>query len=81
MSNTILNSAEWERMKRSVGPESQSDSRSRRKQELKKLSSQKYEHWPNTLDALRQKKLSFIEEKAEAEEMERQAVDKLVGER
>ncbi len=79
MSNTILNSSDWERMKRSVLPDSVNDSKSRRKEELKKLSTEKYKHWPNTLDALRQKKLNFVEEKAHAEELARQEVDRQVS--
>lgn len=76
MSSTILNSSDWERMKRSVLPDTVNDSKSRRKEELKKLSTEKYKHWPNTLDALRQKKLNFVEEKANAEELARQEVDR-----
>lgn len=64
----------------SVGPETKNDARSRKKEQLKKLSSDKYQNWPNTLDALRQKKLNFVAQKAEAEELARQEVDKAEAE-
>lgn len=68
--------SDFERMKRSVGPADVNDYASRRKEELKKLSSDRYKHWPNTLDALREKKLNFVAEKAKNEELARQEVDR-----
>jgi hypothetical protein len=78
MSGTVISLSDFERMKRSVGQQSVNDSAARRKEELKKLSSDRYKHWPNTLDALREKKLNFVAEKAKQEELARQEVDRQV---
>ena len=74
----MISMSDFERMKRSVGPADVNDYASRRKEELKKLSSDRYKHWPNTLDALREKKLNFVAEKAKNEELARQEVDRQV---
>jgi len=50
--------------------------RSQRRAELKKLSEQRYKKWPNTLENLRLKKMSFMKDKAEAEEEARREVDR-----
>lgn len=76
MSGTVISLSDYERMKRSVGPAGVNDRASRRKEELKKLSSDRYKHWPNTLDALRAKKLNFVAEKKHNEELARQEVDR-----
>jgi hypothetical protein len=47
-----------------------------RKVELKQLSNEKLKHWPNTLEAIRIKKESFIKDREESDELERQEVDK-----
>jgi len=81
MSGTVIDASEWNRIIASVGPETKNDARLKRKEELKKMSSDKYQNWPNTLDALRQKKLNFVAQKAEQEELARQEVDREEAER
>ena len=46
---------------------------------LKNLSNERVKHWPNTLEALRNKKESFIKDKNEREELERQEIDRQVS--
>jgi hypothetical protein len=79
MPENVVSISDWERMKRSVGPSTVNDQATRRKEELKKLSSDRYQHWPNTLDAVREKKLNFVAEKAREEELARQEVDRHVS--
>ena len=79
MSGSILSLSEYERIKRSVLPPTHNDSRTRRRAELKQLSNDKQRNWPNTLDALRQKKIDFVKDKADAEEKARQEVDRIVS--
>jgi len=63
-------------MKASVLPPSYNDSKQRKREMLKKLSEEKKEKWPNTLEALRLKKESFLAEKAQREEEVRQEIDR-----
>lgn len=79
MAGTVISQSEWNRIVHSVGPETKNDAKMKRKEELKKLSSDKYSHWPNTLDSLREKKLNFVAEKARQEELARQEVDRQVS--
>lgn len=71
--NTISRS-DLERIKNSVKPETQ-DSFKDRKAELKKKSEDRLQHWPNTLEALRKKKESFLKDKEDALEEQRRKVD------
>lgn len=80
MSGTVLSASEFDRIRRSVGPSTINDSKTRKKEELKKLSSERYKHWPNTLDALREKKLNYVSQKAHEEELARQEVDRVEAE-
>ena len=75
---TVLPLDELERMRRSVRPAEYIDVKGRRKAELKKLSQDRLQHWPNTLEAARLKKESYLAEKAQREEEARQEVDKIV---
>jgi len=75
---TVLPLDELERMRRSVRPAEYHDVKGRRKAELKKLSQDRLQHWPNTLEAARLKKESYLAEKAQREEEARQEVDKIV---
>lgn len=50
--------------------------RTQRRAELKKLSEQRYRKWPNTLENLRLKKMSYLKDKAEAEEEARRQMDR-----
>lgn len=50
----------------------------RRRAELKRLSNERVKNWPNTLEALRKKKESFLKEREETEELRRQEQDREV---
>jgi len=78
MTSQVLSSAELERMRNSVLPAEVNDLKGRRRAELKKLSQDRLQHWPNTLEAARLKKESYLAEKAQREEEARQEVDKIV---
>ena len=66
-------------MRLSVLPPEHNDYKAARRAELKKLSQDRLQHWPNTLEAARLKKESFLAEKAQREEEARQEVDKIVS--
>lgn len=75
----VLTKSELERIRGSLNDHSDSmKSTMNRKAELKKLSEDRVKHWPNTLEAMRKKKESFLKDKAEQEEMKRQEIDKQV---
>ncbi len=78
MSGTIVTRAELERLRARADEtgQAQSDYKSRRRAQLKKMSDEKMKHWPNTLEANRIKKLQFVEEKARKEEEARQELDR-----
>jgi len=63
-------------MRASVLPPEFNDTKQRKRDELKKLSEDKKAKWPNTLEALRLKKESFLAEKAQREEEARQEIDR-----
>jgi hypothetical protein len=73
---TSLSRAEIERMKASVLPPVENHLRVERKAELKRMSDDRQKHWPNTLEALRRKKESFIRDREEKEELKRQEIDR-----
>lgn len=74
----ILSRSEIERMKRSTMPVEYKDQKSLRKAELKLLSEARQENWPNTLQAMRKKKESFLKEREDREELRRQEIDREV---
>lgn len=74
----MLTRAEIERMKASVLPPVDNNFRASRKAELKQLSNDRMENWPNTLEALRKKKESFTKDREEKEERRRQEIDREV---
>lgn len=63
-------------MRRSVLPPTENHAREQKRAHLKHLSNEKLKHWPNTLDALRLKKESFLKEKAAEEELKRIDIDR-----
>ena len=77
----MLSLDELDRIRMSVQPAEVSDAKGRRRAELKKLSQDRLQHWPNTLEAARLKKESYLAEKAQREEEARQEVDKVVSSR
>ena len=78
MAAQILSRDELDRIRKSVLPADHNDLKARRRTELKKLSQDRLQHWPNTLEAARLKKESYIVEKLQKEEEARQEVDKIV---
>lgn len=76
----VLSRAELERIREEakldnsakINPEKQ------RKLDLKRKSQERVQHWPNTLEALRKKKESFLKDRAEEEEQKRQEIDRQV---
>ena len=72
----MISKNEIERMKRSVLPPTENYDREQKKAHLKQLSNEKQKHWPNTLEALRLKKESFLKEKAAEEERKRVEIDR-----
>lgn len=81
MSNrgVVISRNEIERMRQSVLPPSETvNVRLEKMKTLKKLSNDRVKNWPNTLEALRSKKESFIKEREQIEEAKRQEVDREV---
>ena len=78
MSN-IMSRAELERIKASVLPSIENNSKLERKKALKAKSDERLKNWPNTLEALRLKKESFIKDREAEEEAKRQEIDREVG--
>lgn len=75
----VITYSELERMRASVAPISSTErARLGRKEELKKLSEDRIQHWPNTLDANRTKKESFMKDREAKDELRRQEIDKQV---
>lgn len=76
----ILDRSEIERMKLSVMEIPPDNSKQIKRAQLKKLSQDRLQHWPNTLEALRKKKENFLKDKADEEERKRQEIDKMEAE-
>lgn len=77
MSN-LLSRKELERIKASILPSVEDNSKLERKKELKKKSEDRLKNWPNTLEALRLKKESFLKDREAEEEAKRQEIDREV---
>ncbi len=73
-----MSRAELERIKASVLPSIENNSKLERKRALKAKSDERLKHWPNTLEALRIKKESFIKDREAEEEAKRQELDREV---
>ena len=71
----ILDKVDFERMKASVLPSADDFSREEKRKHLKKLSNDRMKNWPNTLEAMRLKKESFMKDKDEKEEARRRVLD------
>lgn len=76
----VLTKAELERMRAEarIGGQAAESKEQKRRAELKRLSNERVKNWPNTLEALRKKKESFMKEREDAEELRRQQQDKEV---
>jgi hypothetical protein len=77
MSNLISRS-ELERIKASILPSVEDNSRIQKKRALKEKSEARLKNWPNTLEALRIKKESFLKDREAEEEARRQEIDREV---
>ena len=75
---TTLTRSDIERMRASVLPPVENVYKLERKAELKRMSDERQKHWPNTLEALRNKKESFTRDREEKEELKRQEIDREV---
>ena len=75
----VLTKAELERMRATIrGPQGDTTVQDR-KAHLKQLSNDRMKNWPNTLEALRKKKESFLKDREEKEELKRQEIDREVS--
>lgn len=74
-----MSRAELERIKASVLPSIENNSKLERKRALKAKSDERLKNWPNTLEALRIKKESFIKDREAEEEAKRQEIDREVS--
>eukprot|EP00981_Chlorochromonas_danica_P005354 scaffold1084_cov250-Ochromonas_danica.AAC.5 len=74
----ILTKEELDRIRGSVRPKDDAMRTSAidRKARLKAMSAERVKHWPNTLEALRNKKETFLKDRAEKEEARRQEMDR-----
>jgi hypothetical protein len=71
-----LTRSEINRMRQEAAAEQEVSMKTARKAELKMLSQRRMEKWPNTLEALRKKKESWLRDQREKEEMMRQKIDR-----
>ena len=75
---TIMSRAELERIKASILPSVEDSSRAEKKLALKKKSEERLKNWPNTLEALRLRKESYMKDREVNEEALRQELDREV---
>lgn len=74
----IISKTEIIRMKKSLLNENENNEKDKKLKYLKNLSNERVKNWPNTLEALRKKKESYLKEKEEIEEKKRQEIDREV---
>ena len=78
-SGVVISRSEIERMKRSVLPPAETvNVRQEKMKTLKQLSNDRVKNWPNTLEALRSKKESYMKERELLEEEKRREIDREV---
>ena len=77
MSN-IIDARELNRMRATIENRLEDTSKLERKEQLKKLSEEKMNKWPNTLEAMRIKKERFAKDREDEDEARRQAIDRQV---
>ncbi len=70
-----LSKLEFDRIKQSVLPSQETFDYEEKRRNLKKLSNDRMKHWPNTLEATRLRKESFLKEKEQMEEDKRKLTD------
>ena len=71
----VLSRSELDKMRKSVQPVEQDQSKEMAIKARKALSEDKLKNWPNTLEALRKKKESYMKDKEDKLELERQELD------
>lgn len=74
----ILSERELARIKASVLPAVEAGGRLEKKIALKKKSEERVKNWPNTLEALRNKKESYLKDREIEAEVQRQEIDREV---
>lgn len=72
---TVLRISELERIRASVLPPVEDRRATERKSQLKAMSQERLKMWPNTLEATRKKKETFIKDREDAAESRRQEID------
>eukprot|EP01035_Chromulina_nebulosa_P017737 gene17737-23332_t len=72
----VISQSELERIRNSLKEEQINIDQQSKKNKLKNLSNERVKHWPNTLEAMRKKKETFLKDKLEQEELVRQEIDK-----
>lgn len=75
MSGVTFSRTEFEKLKQSISPIAEDTSKIDLMKKRKQLSEEKIKNWPNTLEALRKKKESYLKDKEDKLEAERQEVD------
>ena len=71
----VLSRSELDKMRKSVQPVEQDQFKEMAIKTRKALSEDKLKNWPNTLEALRKKKESYMKDKEDKLEAERQELD------
>ncbi len=74
-----MNRSELERIKASILPSTDDNSKNERKRALKQKSNERQKNWPNTLEALRIKKESYAKDREAEEEARREEMDREVS--
>jgi hypothetical protein len=72
----VLTKAELDRMRANIRGPQNDTTVADRKAEMKRMSNERMKNWPNTLEALRLKKESWLKDKADKEELQRQEIDR-----
>ena len=70
-----MNRSDFEKIKNCIAPVPDDHYKAQRRLELQKKSEDRVQHWPNTLEALRKKKESFLTEKEARDEAIRREID------
>lgn len=76
MASVVISRKDLERMKESVLPVIEDKRDQTRRAELRQKSQERLKKWPNTLEATRKNKESFLKDREDKAEMDRQEVDK-----
>mmetsp|Transcript_2917 Transcript_2917/g.3074 ORF Transcript_2917/g.3074 Transcript_2917/m.3074 type:complete len:475 (-) Transcript_2917:209-1633(-) len=72
---SVINRSELQRIRENLEPAPERGNKAERRAELKKKSNDRLQNWPNTLEALRKKKESFLKDRESREEAARREID------